>query len=78
MNKTYSVFSANRQPAPVNATLANGAVVQATVDSLEVQLTPTDGASGTIKLVFSEPAQITQAEEFFTDGKSVVLTFSEV
>ncbi len=75
MNKLYSVFSAHRQPAPVAATLADGTVVQATVESLEVQLVPADGASGTVKVVFSVPAEIAEAEAFFTDGKSVTVTF---
>jgi hypothetical protein len=65
MNKQYKVFSAHKAPAPVSVTLPGGAQVEATVDSLEVQLVPLDGASGTVKLVFNTPEDIDSAMTLF-------------
>ena len=73
MKKQFSVFSMHRQPAVVEVTLPDGVTkVNATVDSLEVQLVPLD-ASGTLKLSFTDPTEIAEAEAKFAAGASVVI-----
>ncbi len=76
MNKTYSVFSCHRTPAPVDVTLPSGAQAVAMVDSLEVQLVPADGASGTVKLVFADPAEIATAEALYVPGATITAAFT--
>jgi len=74
MKKQFSVFSMHRQPAVVEVTLSDGVTkVPATIDSLEVQLVPLD-ASGTLKLSFTDPTEITEAEAKFAVGSSVVIS----
>jgi len=77
MIKGYNVFSCHRTPTQVTATLANGTQVQATVDSLEVQLVPVDGASGTVKLVYTDPTEMSAAEAFYVVGTVVTATFTQ-
>lgn len=75
MKKTFSVFSNHRQPASVEVTLPDGVTkVNASVDSLEVQLVP-KGPGGTLKLVYTDPAEIAAAEAMFKTGASVVINF---
>lgn len=64
MKKQYTVFSVHRQPAQAEVTLADGVTkVLASVDSIEIQLVPADGVSGTLKLVYTNPDEIATAEE---------------
>lgn len=77
MKKEYEVFSAHHHAAPVTATLANGTAVQASVDSLHVQLTQDAEHGGTIHLVFTDPSEIEAADELFVEGSTITATFSK-
>lgn len=74
MKKSYTVFSAHRIPVMAQATLPNGTSVTAQVDAFEAQLVPDDGASGTLKVVETDPAQFEAAEALFVVNGKVNIT----
>ena len=76
MKKSYEVFSINNQPTSVRAELPGGIMVDASVDSLEVQLTAMDGKSGTIKMVFTDPTEIESAKLGLVVGQEVEMYFA--
>ena len=74
MKKIYTVFSAHRVPVQAVATLPGGAQVSATVDAFEVQMTANDGASGTVKLTYTDPTEFDAAEALFVVGAEIGMT----
>lgn len=76
ITKEYKVHSSHRTPAPVEVTLPNGSKAVATVDAQEIQLVPVDGASGTVKLVLNDPAEIEAAAAMFVVDRVVEISFT--
>jgi hypothetical protein len=76
MIKSYDVFSVHKAPAQVTVQLPNGTPAQALVDSLAVQLIPEDRASGTLKLVYTDPTEIAAAEALYTVGAKITAAFT--
>lgn len=77
MKKQYTVFSVNTQPTTVEAVLPGGAKVNAVVDSVEIQLVPKDSNSGTLKLSYTDPADIEAARATFVPDSTVEVDFSQ-
>jgi hypothetical protein len=74
MKRKYAVFSVHHQPAMVEASLADGTKVSASVDSLDVQLVPEAGS--TIKLSIVGSGAIAEAEALFGDGAMIDVEFT--
>lgn len=76
MQKSYKVFSVHKLPTQTSVVLPDGTAAIATVDSLEVQLVPDDGASGTLKLNFIGAEKIAEAESLFANEAAISAVFS--
>lgn len=77
MKKSYTVFSAHHLPTAVSAKLADGTPVSTNVDSVVVQLSPTDGLGGTAQVVFTGAEVVAEADGLFRTGAVINVTFSK-
>jgi len=76
MNKQFKIFSNHVLPMNTDAKLADGSIVKATIDSIEIQLVPTVCNSGTIKLVFTNPDEQAEAAKLFIVDTVINVTFA--
>ena len=74
MNKTYTVHGAALNTVEQVATLADGSQVNALIPCLHIELVPTNGTDGTIRLsVVGNELESAQAN--LTEGKTISVTF---
>lgn len=78
MQVTYQIVRVSPQKVQTTATLPDGKQVDATIDSLEIEMVPiSHPAAGTVKLAFIGE-EMAEANRTFRTGNTITVPWSEL